>query len=58
MKSQFALQADELVVINQGRVTHQGACSDAATHLALEQVFDNRISIKTLSNRWVTLPKV
>ncbi len=25
----FALQADELVVMDHGRITHQGACSDA-----------------------------
>ena len=54
----FALQADELVVMDQGLVTHQGACSDATTHRALEQVFDYRISIQPLSNQWVALPKI
>lgn len=54
----FALQADELVVMAQGRVTHQGACVDAATHRALEQVFDDRIAVHQLAGQWVALPKV
>ena len=54
----FALQADELVVMDKGRVTHQGACSDALTHRALEQVFDHRISIFPLAGQWVALPKI
>jgi len=54
----FALQADELVVMDQGRVTHQGACVDAATHRALEQVFDHRIAIHPLAGQWVALPKI
>lgn len=54
----IALQADELVVMDQGRVTHQGACTDAATHRALEEVFDHRITVHQLSGQWVTLPKI
>lgn len=54
----FALQADELVVMDEGRVTHQGGCSDAATHRALEQVFDHRISIYPLAGQWIALPKI
>ena len=54
----FALQADELVVMAGGRVTHQGACVDAATHRALEQVFDDRIAVHQLAGQWVALPKV
>ncbi|MDP2818016.1 MAG: ABC transporter ATP-binding protein [Polaromonas sp.] len=54
----FALHADELVVMDQGRVTHQGACVDAATHRALEQVFDDRIAVHQLAGQWVALPKV
>ena len=54
----FALQADELVVMDQGRVTHQGACCEAATHRALEQVFDHRIAIHPLAGQWVALPKI
>ncbi|UUZ66046.1 ABC transporter ATP-binding protein [Polaromonas sp. P1-6] len=54
----LALQADELVVMAQGRVTHQGDCSDAATHRALEQVFDHRIGVHQLAGQWVALPKI
>jgi iron complex transport system ATP-binding protein len=54
----FALRADELVVMHQGRIAHQGHCSDAATHRALEQVFDQRIAIYPLAGQWVALPKI
>jgi iron complex transport system ATP-binding protein len=54
----FALQADELVVMDKGRISHQGACGDAATHRALEQVFDQRIAIFPLAGQWVAVPKI
>jgi len=54
----LALQADELVVMAQGRVSYQGACSDAATHRALEQVFDHRIAIHALAGQYVALPRL
>ena len=54
----LALQADEMVVMAQGRVTHQGDCSAAATHRALEQVFDHRIGVHQLAGQWVALPKI
>ena len=54
----FALQADELVVMAQGRITHQGDCRDAATHGALEDVFDQRIAVRQLSGQWLALPKI
>ncbi|NMM08887.1 MAG: ABC transporter ATP-binding protein [Polaromonas sp.] len=54
----FALHADELVLMDQGRVTHQGLCTDAATHRALEQVFDHRIAVHQLAGQWVALPKI
>lgn len=54
----FALQADELVVMNHGRITHQGDCSAAATHRALEDVFDHRIAIHPLAGQWLALPRL
>jgi len=54
----LALQADELVVMAGGRITHHGACTDAATHRALEQVFDNRIHIQQLAGQWLSLPRI
>ena len=54
----FALRADALVVMDKGRVTHQGACVDAATHRALEAVFDQRISVHQLAGQWLALPRI
>ena len=53
----FALHADELVVMDGGRVTHQGPCDDAATHRAMENVFGGRIAIHRLAHGWVAIPK-
>ncbi|MEY4140157.1 MAG: hypothetical protein RLZZ371_2339, partial [Pseudomonadota bacterium] len=53
----MALQADDLVILSQGRITHQGSCSHVATHRALEAVFDGRIAIHALGEQWVALPK-
>ena len=54
----MALQADEVVVMAQGRVTHQGACADVATHRALEAVFDGRIAVRNLEGQWLALPEL
>ena len=54
----FALRADALVVMDKGRITHQGACADAATHRALEAVFDQRISVHQLAGQWLALPRI
>lgn len=53
----MALHADAMVVVAAGRVRHQGACDDAATHRALEDVFDQRIAIHPLGDQWVALPR-
>ena len=54
----MALHADDLVVMRAGRVVHQGACSDAQTHRAVEAVFDQRIAIHCLDGQWVAVPKL
>ena len=54
----FALQADELMVMDQGRITHHGTCVEAATHRALEKVFDHRIAVHKLAGQWVALPNI
>lgn len=54
----MALHADELVVMAQGRITHQGACADPATHRALESVFDDRLAVRELDGQWVAFPNV
>ncbi|MES2912635.1 MAG: ABC transporter ATP-binding protein [Pseudomonadota bacterium] len=53
-----ALQADDMVVMADGRVTHHGGCAEAATHRALEQVFDHRIAVHQLAGQWVAMPKI
>jgi iron complex transport system ATP-binding protein len=52
----FALHADQMVIMAGGRITHQGACADSATHRALEAVFEGRIAIHALGQQWVALP--
>ena len=52
----MALHADEIVVMDAGRVVHQGACSEAATHRALEEVFSRRLVVHSLAGQWVALP--
>ncbi len=54
----FALLSDELVVMAQGRITHQGACTAAATHRALEAVFDHRIAVHSLAGQWLAVPNL
>jgi iron complex transport system ATP-binding protein len=53
----MALQADTVVVMAQGRITHHGASADVATHQALVDVFDRRIGIHSVEGQWVALPK-
>ena len=54
----FALQADELLIMDRGHIRHQGACGDAASHRALEQVFDQRIAVHPLAGQWIAIPKI
>ena len=52
----MALQADEMLIVADGRITHQGACADSQTHRALERVFEGRIAIHAIGAQWVALP--
>ena len=52
----MALQADNLVVMDKGRVINQGRCADASTHQALVDVFDGRMAIHAIGDQWVALP--
>jgi iron complex transport system ATP-binding protein len=54
----MALHADDMVVMQTGRVVHHGACMDVQTHRAVEAVFDHRIAIHSLDGQWVALPKI
>jgi iron complex transport system ATP-binding protein len=52
-----ALQADEMVVLDAGRVVHRGGCGDAATHHALQEVFHGRIAVHALAGQWLAVPR-
>ncbi len=54
----MALLADEVIVVAQGRITHQGRCADAETHRALEAVFDHRIAVQSFHGQWIALPRL
>ena len=52
----MALQADELLVLDRGRVAHQGPSAAPASHAALRAVFEERISLHQVAGQWVVLP--
>ena len=54
----FALLADEMVILQDGRVIQHGSCADPATHRALESVFENRIQVRELDGHWLALPRL
>ncbi|MFC5497697.1 ABC transporter ATP-binding protein [Caenimonas terrae] len=54
----MALHADDMVIVAAGRVVHQGACADRATHRALAEVFEGRIAVHALAGQWVALPQL
>ncbi len=54
----MALQADELVVMREGRIVHHGASADAATRAAMVDVFDGRIGIHEVAGQWAVVPVV
>ena len=54
----LALLADDLLLLRDGRLAHHGACADAATHRAVEQVFEHRVQVHAVAGRWVALPRV
>ena len=54
----MALLSQELVVLEHGRVLHQGPSADPASHAALEQVFEHRIQVRAIDDQWVALPRL
>ncbi len=53
----MALHADDVVVMDQGKVVHHGPCHDEATRLAIEAVFEHRIRILPIDEQWVVVPR-
>jgi iron complex transport system ATP-binding protein len=54
---QFALQAENLILLGNKGVYHQGKSDDPLTHQALIDLFDGRIELSKLGNRWVALAR-
>ena len=52
----IALLADRLVVMERGRVRHEGAADDPVSHAALTEVFGGAIRIEKLGTRWIAVP--
>jgi len=52
----MALQADRLLVMHAGRVTHLGACDAPGTHQALQQAFEHRLHLVSIEGQWLCLP--
>ena len=54
----MALQADDMVLMHNGCVSHHGSSDDPAIHQALMAVFEHRIRIVPLEDLWVALPRL
>ena len=52
----LALLADQLVVMQDGRVVGQGFSHDPTLHRLIESVFEHRIRIRGVESQWVVLP--
>jgi len=52
----MALQADDMLVLERGRVVHQGRCADSDTHAAVSRVFEGRVQVHALAGQWIALP--
>ena len=54
---QFALEAENLVLLGKKGIHHQGKSDDPLTHQALIDLFDGRIELTKLGTRWVALAR-
>jgi iron complex transport system ATP-binding protein len=52
----FALRADHLVMLSEGKLHFQGSSQDPRTHQALVALFNGRIRLEKLGDDWVALP--
>ena len=53
----MALQADDIVIVQAGRVSHHGPAAHPETHHALQRAFDGRVAIRQVGRDWVALPR-
>ena len=54
---QFALQAENLILLGKKGIHHQGKSNDPLTHQALVDLFDGRIELTKLGKRWIALAR-
>ena len=54
---QFALEADHLLLLRDGRLHYQGRSDDPLTHKALIDLFNGRIELAKVDQRWVVLTR-
>jgi iron complex transport system ATP-binding protein len=54
----MALLADEMVLMQEGKIVHQGACDDEQTHRAMEEIFDKRVRVVNVQDSWVVVPNL
>ncbi len=54
----LALLADQVVVMQKGRVVGQGCSHDPSVHRLIESVFEHRIRILGVESQWVVLPRL
>ena len=52
----FALRADFVVMLKDGKLHFQGPSQDPRTHQALVALFDGRVRLEKLGNDWIALP--
>ena len=52
-----ALMADDMVVMCEGKVCFAGAAESSDAHQAINQVFDHRLDILRVNDRWVALQR-
>lgn len=53
----FALQADQIMIMDEGAILHLGASDAPDTHRALEVVFEQGIVIHEVDRKWVAVPR-
>ena len=54
----LALQADRLLVLQDGRTAAHGACDDPTIHRALEAVFAGALRVQPAGSSWTAVPQV
>lgn len=53
----MALQADDVLIVKDGRLAHHGASASPTTHRALQAAFDDRVRVLPVQGQWIALPQ-